>query len=147
VGPVDLGMVDRVDLGSRADLGTVDLAVLVGLLDRADLVDRAGLVVLADLVVMDLVGRADPRRRRTRPRAPTIAGAHKWADPRMRRTDSAHPTTVHRLRPGTTDSGGMADLLQERRRQTGTGRRLQVAGTVRPLPVVGTTHGMGRRAT
>jgi hypothetical protein len=165
LGTVDLGdrrlvdrhrvdRVDRVDPGT-VDLGDQDLAGLpdrVGLVGRADpgtvdLADRVGLVGRADPGTVDLADRVDPHPRRTRPGALSIEAAHKWADLRTRRTGSAHPTTVRLLRRGNTDSGGTAGLLPERRRQTGTVRRLPVVGTVRRLRVVGTVHGTGRRVT
>jgi hypothetical protein len=172
VGLVDLGL-GRVDL----DLGLVGLVVLAvtGLVDRvglaglgdlvdlrlvgpADLVDQGvtGLVDLGGLVVLvgraglglmgpvDLAGRVDLR---THPGAHTIGVTRKWAARVTRRTASAHPTTVRRHRPGSMDSAGMADPLPEGLHITGTGRRLRVAGTVLRLPVVGTLHGTGRRAT
>jgi hypothetical protein len=153
VGQADLGTVDlgdrrlvdrhRVDRVDRVDPGTVDL----GDQDLAGLPDRVGLVGRADPGTVDLADRVDPHPRRTRPGALSIEAAHKWADLRTRRTGSAHPTTVRLLRRGNTDSGGTAGLLPERRRQTGTVRRLPVVGTVRRLRVVGTVHGTGRRVT
>ena len=146
----DLPLRHLAGLVGRADLPTVDLGDrrlldrdLVDLVDLVDRVDRA-MVGLGD---QDLAGLPDPHRRRTRPGALSIEAAHKWADLRTRRTGSAHPTTVRRLRRRNTDSGGTAGLLPERRRQTGTVRRLPVVGTVRRLRVVGTVDGTGRRAT
>jgi hypothetical protein len=133
VGPADLvdqgvtGLVDRVDLG-----GLVVLVVLVG---------RAGLGLMGPV---DLAGRVE---RRTHPGAHTIGVTRKWAAPLTRRTALAFPTMARRLRPGSTGSAGTADPLPEGLHITGTGRRLRVAGTVLRLPVVGTLHGMGRRAT
>jgi hypothetical protein len=143
VDPVDLA--DRVDLdlGDQVDLGLADTRGQVDPGDRVDLGGRADL---------GLGGRAGlavrvERRRRTRPGVLTTGVAPRWAAPGMRPTASAHPATVRRLRPHNTDGAGMAGLRPERRRLTGTGRRLRVAGMVLRLPVVGTAHGMGRRAT
>lgn len=141
-GPVDLDPAARVDLdlADRVHQAMVDRSVRVGLAN----------LDLADLVVQDPVGQVDPvdpRRRPTLPRALTTGAARKWADPPMRLVGSAHPTTVRRPRPRNTDSGGTAGLLQGRRRQTGTVRRLPVAGTGRRLLVVGTADGTVRHAT
>jgi hypothetical protein len=148
---VDLRPADRVDL----DLGLVGLVVLAvtGLVDPGDRVDRVDLVGPADLVdqgvtdLVDLAGRVDRHRLGTHPGAHTIGVTRKWAAPLTRRTALAFPTMARRLRPGSAGSAGMADPLPEGLHITGTGRRLLVAGTVLRLPVVGTVHGMGRRAT
>ena len=138
--PVDLGLVDLVD---PVVLGLVDLAGrgVTGLVDRVDLGGRAGLGLMGPV---DLAGRVE---RRTHPGAHTIGVTRKWAAPLTRRTALAFPTMARRLRPGSTGSAGMTDALPEGLHVTGTGRRLRVAGTVLRLPVVGTLHGMGRRAT
>jgi hypothetical protein len=138
-----VGLAGRV---GRADPGTADLAGLVDLGDR-ELPDRVHRGLPDRVDPADQVDRVDLHRRRTRRKARSIGVAHRWAVLRMRLTGSARPTTVRRRRPRNTDSAGMAGLLQERRRQTGTARRLQAAGTVRRLPAVGTVDGTGRRAT
>jgi hypothetical protein len=133
-----LGLADRmvpVDLAARVDLAVPDPAAPVG----TDPVGPAARVGLAD--------QADRRRRRTFHGVPTIGVAPRWAAPPTRRTASAHPIMVLRLRPRSTGSAGMAGLLPEVLRPTGTVRRLPVAGTVRRLPVAGTPHGTGHRAT
>ncbi|MDT5044239.1 MAG: hypothetical protein QOG75_92 [Mycobacterium sp.] len=145
---VDLRPADRVDL----DLGLVGLVVLAvtGLVDRVDRVDLVGPADLVDQGVtglVDLAGRVDRHRLGTHPGAHTIGVTRKWAAPLTRRTALAFPTMARRLRPGSAGSAGMADPLPEGLHITGTGRRLLVAGTVLRLPVVGTVHGMGRRAT
>jgi hypothetical protein len=104
-------------------------------------VGRAGLGLMGPV---DLAGRVE---RRTHPGAHTIGVTRKWAAPLTRRTALAFPAMARRLRPGSTGSAGMTDALPEGLHVTGTGRRLRVAGTVLRLPVVGTLHGMGRRAT
>jgi hypothetical protein len=139
---------DPLDLVARADL---DMRGRVGLevRDRVDLAARADL----DLVdPVDLAGRVDMdpldhRRRRTGLGVSTARVVPRWAAPTMRLTASVHPTTVRRLRRHNADSAGMAGLLPEGRRLTGSGRRPRVAGTDLRLPVVGTADGMGRRAT
>jgi hypothetical protein len=162
---VDLGLVGREDLAvtdlvdpvdpdpvDRAARAGLDLVVPVG---RADLavtgpavpVGRVGLAVTGLVDPVDLAGRVDRHRRRTRPTAPTIGVALRWAAPGMRLTASARPTTVRRLRPHNTDSAGMVGLHPERRRLSGRDRRPRAAGTVHRLPGVGTRHGVGRRAT
>jgi hypothetical protein len=168
--PARMGLVDRVDLA--VPLGPADLVspaaqdhtdpvALVGLADRMVPVDLAARVDLAvpdpaapvgtdpvgPAARVDLADQADRRRRRTFHGVPTIGVAPRWAAPPTRRTASAHPIMVLRLRPGSTGSAGMAGLLPEVLRPTGTVRRLPVAGTVRRLPVAGTPHGTGRRAT
>jgi hypothetical protein len=136
---------DPLDLVARADLDRVGLEVR----DRVDLAARADL----DLVdPVDLAGRVDMdpldhRRRRTGLGVSTARVVPRWAAPTMRLTASVHPTTVRRLRRHNADSAGMAGLLPEGRRLTGSGRRPRVAGTDLRLPVVGTADGMGRRAT
>jgi hypothetical protein len=156
-GLVVLGLVDRVDravlglaglvvlglvdLAGRGVTGLVDRVHLAGLGDLVDLVGRAGLGLMGPV---DLAGRVE---RRTHPGAHTIGVTRKWAAPLTRRTALAFPTMARRLRPGSTGSAGMTDALPEGLHVTGTGRRLRVAGTVLRLPVVGTLHGMGRRAT
>jgi hypothetical protein len=138
---------DPLDLVARADL---DMRGRVGLevRDRVDLAARADL----DLVdPVDLAGRVDMdpldhRRRRTGLGVSTARVVPRWAAPTMRLTASVHPTTVRRLRRHNADSAGMAGLLPEGRRLTGSGRRPRVAGTDLRLPVVGTADGMGRRA-
>jgi hypothetical protein len=135
------GLADLVDQGmNRADPGD-----LVGPADRAGLVDRADPADLADLAGQAI--RADRHRRHTHPGVLSTGVAHKWAAPGMYRTASAHPVTARRLRPHNTDGVGMADRHPERRRRSGTDRRPQVAGTAHRLPAVGTSDGMGRRAT
>jgi hypothetical protein len=137
--PVDQGM-NRVD---RADPAGLDLTGRADLADqgmnRADPVGPADLVGLADLV--------DRHRRRTRLEVLSTAVAPRWAARGMSRTVSAHPVTVHRLRPHSAGGVGMAGLHPERRRLGGMDRRPRVAGTVHRLPVAGTPHGTGRRAT
>jgi hypothetical protein len=138
---------DPLDLVARADL---DMRGRVGLevRDRVDLAARADL----DLVdPVDLAGRVDMdpldrRRRRTGLGVSMARVVPRWAAPTMRLTASVHPTTVRRLRRHNADSAGMAGLLPEGRRLTGSGRRPRVAGTDLRLPVVGTADGMGRRA-
>jgi hypothetical protein len=139
-GPVDLGD-QGMDPADRVDRAVLDPAGLdpAGRADLGDQgMDPAGRVDLGDLGVP--VGR-------THPGVLTSGVAPRWAAPEMRLTASAHPTTVRRLHPDNTDSAGMAGLLPERRRLSGTDRRPRVAGAVRRLPVVGTAHGMVRRAT
>jgi hypothetical protein len=149
---VDLRLVGPADLVGRGVTGLVGLVDRVGLAGLGDLVDL-GLVGPADLVgrgvtgLVDLAGRVDRHRRPTRPGAHTIGVTRKWAAPLTRRTALAFPTMARRLRPGSTGSAGMADPLPDGLHITGTGRRLRVAGMVLRLPVVGTVHGMGRRAT
>jgi hypothetical protein len=135
---VDLGLVGPADLVDQGVTGPVDPA---GLVDRVVLVGRAGLRLMGPV---DLAGRVGQR---THPGAHTIGVTRKWAAPLTRRTALAFPTMARRLRPGSTGSAGMTDALPEGLHVTGTGRRLRVAGTVLRLPVVGTLHGMGRRAT
>ncbi|MDX6336430.1 MAG: hypothetical protein QOG05_3770 [Streptosporangiaceae bacterium] len=159
-GPVELVLVgqgDRVGLMSLAErvvlMSPVDLADRVGLMS---LVDRAApaapvdLAAPADLEAPDLMGRAarvDRHRRRTSNTVSTTGVARSGAAPGMHRTDSARRTTVHRLRPGNTDSDGTVDRPPEPRRLTGTGHRLLAAGTGRRLLVAGMLHGTGRLAT
>jgi hypothetical protein len=135
---------DPLDLVARADL---DMRGRVGLEVR----DRVDLAARADLDLVDLAGRVDMdpldhRRRRTGLGVSTARVVPRWAAPTMRLTASVHPTTVRRLRRHNADSAGMAGLLPEGRRLTGSGRRPRVAGTDLRLPVVGTADGMGRRA-
>jgi hypothetical protein len=137
----ELDLVGRVGLGDRG-MGPVDL---VDLADRVDPAARADRVDLGDQD-MDRAGRVDRRHRRTPPGVITTGVAPRWVAPGMRRTASAHPAMARRLRLHSTDGAGTAGLRPERRRLTGTGRRLRVAGTVHRRPVVGTAHGMGRRA-
>jgi hypothetical protein len=163
------GLVDRVHLAGLGDLVDLDRVHLAGLGDLVDLrlvgpadlvdqgvtglVDRvhlAGLVVLVGRAGLGLMGPVDLAgrvERRTHPGAHTIGVTRKWAAPLTRRTALAFPTMARRLRPGSTGSAGMADPLPDGLHITGTGRRLRVAGMVLRLPVVGTVHGMGRRAT
>jgi hypothetical protein len=144
---VDLGLVGPADLVDRGVTDLVDPADPADLVDLVDLVDQVVLVGRAGLGLMgpvDLAGRVD---RRTHPGAHTIGVTRKWAAPLTRRTALAFPAMARRLRPGSTGSAGMTDALPEGLHVTGTGRRLRVAGTVLRLPVVGTLHGMGRRAT
>ncbi len=122
---------DPVDLAARADLDLVDPVDMRG---RVDLVARADL------------DPVDHRRRHTGLGVSTARVVPRWAAPTMRLTASVHPTTVRRLRRHNADSAGMAGLLPEGPRLTGSGRRPRVAGTDLRLPVVGTTDGMGRRA-
>jgi hypothetical protein len=112
-----------------------------------DLVDRVVLVGLVGRAVLGLMGPVGRVGQRTHPGAHTIGVTRKWAAPLTRRTALAFPAMARRLRPGSTGSAGMTDALPEGLHVTGTGRRLRVAGTVLRLPVVGTLHGMGRRAT
>jgi hypothetical protein len=156
---VDLGLVDRVvlglvgrvvpDLAGRGVTGLVDRVHLAGLGDLVDLrlVGPADLVDQGVTGLVDLAGRVDRHRLGTHPGAHTIGVTRKWAAPLTRRTALAFPTMARRLRPGSTGSAGMADPLPDGLHITGTGRRLRVAGMVLRLPVVGTVHGMGRRAT
>ena len=167
---VDLDPLDLVDMRGRVDLDLEDLAVRrrrdpLDLVARADLDmrgrvglevrDRVDLAAQADLDLVDpvdLAGRVDMdpldrrRRRRTGLGVSTARVVPRWAAPTMRLTASVHPTTVRRLRRHNADSAGMAGLLPEGRRLTGSGRRPRVAGTDLRLPVVGTADGMGRRA-
>ena len=141
-GLVDLGMnpVDPVglDLAGRADLVDQGMNRVdpVGLVGPADLADRASPVI-----------RAGRHRRPTRLGVLSIAVARRWAARGMCRTASAHPVTVRRRRPHSVDGVGMAGLHPERRRLGGMDRRPRVVGTVRHLPVVGMSDGMGRTAT
>ena len=168
---VDLDPLDLVDMRGRVGLDLEDLAVRrrrdpLDLVARADLDmrgrvglevrDRVDLAVRADLDLVDpvdLAGRVDMdpldhhHRRRTGLGVSTARVVPRWAAPTMRLTASVHPTTVRRLRRHNADSAGMAGLLPEGRRLTGSGRRPRVAGTDLRLPVVGTADGMGRRAT
>ena len=135
---------DPVDLVARADL---DMRGRVGLgvrdrQDRVDLVARADL----DMVAPADLDPVDHRRRHTGLGVSTARVVPRWAAPTMRLTASVHPTTVRRRRRHNADSAGMAGLLPEGPRLTGSGRRPRVAGTDLRLPVVGTTDGMGRRA-
>jgi hypothetical protein len=166
---VDLDPLDLVDMRGRVGLDLEDLAVRrrrdpLDLVARADLDmrgrvglevrDRVDLAAQADLDLVDpvdLAGRVDMdpldhRRRRTGLGVSTARVVPRWAAPTMRLTASVHPTTVRRLRRHNADSAGMAGLLPEGRRLTGSGRRPRVAGTDLRLPVVGTADGMGRRA-
>jgi hypothetical protein len=143
---------DPVDLVARADLDPVDMRGRVGLgvRDRQDRVDLAARADLDLVDPVDLAGRVDTdpldhRRRHTGLGVSTDRVVPRWAAPTMRRTASVHPTTVRRLRRRNADSAGMAGLLPEGRRLTGSGRRPRVAGTDLRLPVVGTADGMGRR--
>ena len=150
LGPVGrVGLADPAHIRDRADPVGLDRAGPVGLvvLDLAGRVDLADRVVRADPAVLGQVDRVDHHRRRTRPGVLMTEVAPRWAAPTMRRTASARQATVRRLRPRSTDSAGMAGLLPERHRQTGTDRRLPADGTVLRLRVVGTARGMGRRAT
>jgi hypothetical protein len=124
--------VDLVDMRGRAGLDLEDLAVR----RRRDPV---GLVARVDMDPLD-------HRRRTGPGVSTARVVPRWAAPTMRLTASVHPTTVRRLRRRNADSAGMAGLLPEGRRLTGSGRRPRAVGTDLRLPVVGTADGMGRRA-
>ena len=162
---VDLDPLDLVDMRGRVGLDLEDLAVRrrrdpLDLVARADLDmrgrvglevrDRVDLAARADLDLVDLAGRVDmdplDHRRRTGLGVSTARVVPRWAAPTMRLTASVHPTTVRRLRRHNADSAGMAGLLPEGRRLTGSGRRPRVAGTDLRLPVVGTADGMGRRA-
>ena len=138
--PVDLvdmrGRVGLEELAVRHRRDPVDMRGRVGLEARADLY----LVAPADL------DPVDHRRRHTGLGVSTARVVPRWAAPTMRLTASVHPTTVLRLRRHNADSAGMAGLLPEGPRLTGSGRRPRVAGTDLRLPVVGTTDGMGRRA-
>jgi hypothetical protein len=156
VARVDLDPVDPVDMRRRVGPDLEDLAVRHRR-DPVDLVDTRGRVGLEDLAVrhrrdpVDLAARADldpvdHRRRHTGLGVSTARVVPRWAAPTMRLTASVHPTTVRRLRRHNADSAGMAGLLPEGPRLTGSGRRPRVAGTDLRLPVVGTTDGMGRRA-
>jgi hypothetical protein len=141
------GRVDLVDMRGRVGLHLEDLAVRrrrdpVDLVARADL-DMRGRVGLG---VRDRQDRVDHRRRHTGLGVSTARVVPRWAVPTMRLTASVHPTTVRRLRRHNADSAGMAGLLPEGRRLTGSGRHPRVAGTDLRLPVVGTADGMGRRA-
>ena len=155
VGPVGLDLAGRADQG----MNLVDQAVPVGL----DLTGRAGLVDLgmnrvvlvdpADRVVLvdppdrvDPVTRAGRHLRRTHPEVLSTAVAPRWAARGMCRTASAHPVMVRRLRRHSADGVGMAGLHPERRRHGGMHRRPRAAGTAHRLQVVGTPHGMVRRA-
>jgi len=172
VDPVDMRGRVGPDLAVRHRRDPVDMRGRVGLdlavrhrRDPVDLVDTRGRVGLEDLAVrhrrdpVDMVARADldlvapadldpvdHRRRHTGPGVSTARVVPRWAAPTMRLTASVHPTTVRRLRRHNADSAGMAGLLPEGRRLTGSGRRPRVAGTDLRLPVVGTADGMGRRA-
>jgi hypothetical protein len=146
---LDLGLVDRVGLAVtglvvRADRELLEDLVVPAVQDPTDLAVQGDRV---DPVDPDLAGRVDRHRLGTHPGAHTIGVTRKWAAPLTRRTALAFPTMARRLRPGSTGSAGMADPLPDGLHITGTGRRLRVAGMVLRLPVVGTVHGMGRRAT
>jgi hypothetical protein len=155
--PVDLvqtGLVDRVGLISRVDLAVpVDLVVPVdlavpNLTDLVDLVVPVDLAVLMSRVdLVDLVGQADSHTRRTSNTVSTTGVVLRWAAPGTCPTGSARRITGRRLRPGNTDSAGTAGLPPVLRRLSGTVHHLQVAGVGLRLPVVGTAHGTGRRAT
>jgi hypothetical protein len=150
VGPVDRAdLVNPADLEDRADLANIRGRVVpVGLAARVGPVDRVGLVNPADLVDRaSLVIQADRLRRRTRPAVLSSAVARRWAARGMCRTASAHPITAHLLRRRNADGVGMVGLRPERRRHSGTDRRLPVVGTVRHLPVAGTPRGLVRRVT
>jgi hypothetical protein len=152
---VRVGLVGLADMWGRVDLAVRDRRDPVGLvfLDPAGLVDmwgRVGPAVREDLGDRDPAGRVDPadlHRRPTGQVALSTGVVPRWAAPIMRPTASAHPTTARRRHPRNTDSAGTVGLLPERRRLSGTDRRPRVAGAVHRLPVVGTAHGMGRRAT
>ena len=144
-------LVGPAPLGGRADpVNQVAVTVLVGPGGLADPLVRED-PVDPDLTAQ--VGRAglvDPvghLRRRTFNTASTTGVVLNGVARTTRRTDSAHRITEHRLRRGTTDSAGTAGLPPERRRPTGTARRLLAAGTVRLLPAAGTSVGTGRHAT
>jgi hypothetical protein len=158
VGRVGLDLAGRADLADQG-MNLVDQADPVGLdlTGRADLVDlgmnRAGLVDPADRVVLvDPADRVDPviragrHLRRTHPEVLSTAVAPRWAARGMCRTASAHPVMVRRLRRRSADGVGMAGLHPERRRHGGMDRRPRAAGTAHRLRVVGTPHGMVRRA-
>ena len=141
VARADLDPVDPVDMRGRVGPDLEDLAVRHRR-DPVDMVARADL----DLVAPADLDPVDHRRRHTGPGVSTARVVPRWAAPTMRLTASVHPTTVRRLRRHNADSAGMAGLLPEGRRLTGSGRRPRVAGTDLRLPVVGTADGMGRRA-
>jgi hypothetical protein len=160
VGRVVLGLVVQVGLVNPAGLGPV-VRVAPGLTDRADRAAPVGPVVLAPVarvvpglmgpvvpvVPVDPAGRVDRLRRHTYNVVFTTGVARSGVAPGMHRTASARRIMAHRLRRRNTDSAGTVDLLPERRRQTGTARRLLVAGTGRRLLVAGTRNGTGRHAT
>jgi hypothetical protein len=116
--------------------------------DRVDRVGRDR----ADQDRVDRVGRGRADRDLGRGLADRCRGAltigvmPRWVVPRMRLAASAHTTTARHLRHKQGDSAGTMGLLPVGRRLTGSGRRLQVVGTVLRLPVVGTTRGTGRSA-
>jgi hypothetical protein len=131
--------------GDPAGLNTAARAVLMARAVPADLVVPAGLVVLGDPV-----GRAGlvvpaGRHRRHMCNAVTMTVVARSGVVRgTHRTASALQVTARpHLRP-RTDSGGMAGLLPERRRPTGTVHRLPVVGTVRRPPEVGIHDGTDR---
>ena len=114
---------------------------------RAVQVDLVDLVVPGDPVGLNTAGPVAPAGRRHRlmcnavtttavDRSGVVRGTH--------RTVSALQVTARpHLRP-RTDSVGMAGLLPERRRPTGTGHRLPAVGTVRRPPAAGTLVGTDR---
>ena len=142
-----VGLVVPVDLSTAARVVPVDLSTAVPV-GRAVLVDPAGLVVPVDPDTVGRVARVAPAGRHRRhmcngvtmtavARSGVVRGTH--------RTASALPVTgLLHLRPRTA-SGGMAGLLPERRRPTGTVRRLPEVGMGRHPPVAGIRNGTDRR--
>lgn len=165
VPPVAMALVDRADrAGLKRRAAPVDRVEHTSLVGRAGLADRVELMSLADRAVpvvlgapavpnptgrVDLagpVGPVVPHRRRTSNMVFTTTLDLRWAAPGTCPTGSARRITGRRLRPGSTDSAGTVGLPPVLRRLSGTDHRLQVAGAGRPLPVVGTARGTGRRA-
>jgi hypothetical protein len=119
---------------------------------RAVPVDLVGLstvdlVVPGDPVGLNTAALVAPAGRRHRPMCNTVTTTvvdRSGVVRETHRTVSALQVTARpHLRP-RTDSVGMAGLLPERRRPTGTARRLPAVGTVRRPPAAGTLDGTVR---
>jgi hypothetical protein len=156
VGPV---VQDRMGLAAPGDLEARMARVGPAGLNTAAPVAPMARVALGDPVVPgDLVGLntvvqagpVAPAGRHRRPMCNTVTMtvvARNGVVRGTRRTASALRVTARpHLRP-RTDSDGMAGLLPERRRPTGTVHRLLVVGTVRRPPAAGTNTGTDRRTT
>jgi hypothetical protein len=126
-------------------------AVLVGLAAPVDLAVLEDLAAPEDLVDLDTVGRVvlvvlvDRRRRPTCNRVTMTEVARNGVVRGTHRTASALQVTARPHLRLQTDSGGMAGLLPERRRPTGTVHLLLAVGTVRRPPEAGTLTGTDRR--
>ncbi len=153
---VPAGLADRTGLVVLVVLNTADPAALMaraGLVAPAarmvpaGLVDPTGLVVLVDLNTAGLVATADRHRGRMCHRGTMTVPARSGVVRGTPRTASALRVTARHPRRLRTVSGGMADLLPERRRPTGTVHRLPVAGTGRRPLEVGTPAGTDRHHT